>query len=173
MGFGKDGKGVIIRETALITLLTLGDVTALKGTQAVAITDDFRIIKTEVRAFLTSISAGEGFGFSLYLVNDDLTAQQISNAIVNDGPINSSDRDKIEASNRFLKLFGMSDTTMQAAGTVIPFKGRENQEMLSETVRWSFNKGVGWNWAIFNNSGSALTTGGLVKIIATHYGVWI
>ncbi len=162
----------IIRETVLITLGTLGDVTAIKAAQAVAITDDFRIIKTLFTAFLTAVTTNEVFGFLLYLVNDDLTAQQISNAIVNDGPINSSDRDKIEAANRFVKLMGVS-ATERRSDTVIPILGPENQEMISHTVRWSFNKGVGWNWAVFNNTGSALTTGGLVKIVAQHYGVWI
>ncbi len=162
----------IIRETAVITLATLGDVTAIKATQAVSITDDFRIIKSEYRAFATGVTTQEFFGMNLYLVNDDLTAQQISNALVNDGPTNSSDRDKIEASNRFVKLMGHSETS-ERANTVIAFKGPQNNEVMSEVVRWSFNKGVGWNWAVFNNSGGALTTGGLVKIIATHYGVWI
>ncbi len=112
------------------------------------------------------------FGFGLYLVNDDLTAQQISNAIVNDGPINASDRDKDEASKRFVKLMGVSMTEDRAA-TVVAIRGPTNQELIETTIRWSFAKGVGWNWAVFNNSGGALTTGGLVKIVATHYGVWI
>ncbi len=162
----------IIRETAIITLLTLADLTALKAVQASAITDDFRIIKSEFYAFASGVTAGEFFGFGLYLVNDDLTAVQIQNALTNDGPLNSSDRDKIEAANRFVKLVGVSDM-LDDADTKPSFKGEDNEQLISKTIRWSFNKGVGWNWAVFNNSGGALTTGGIVKIVATHYGVWI
>lgn len=162
----------IIRETSIITLLTLADLTALKAVQSVALTDDFRIIKSEFFAFLSGVTAEEAFGFGLYLVNDDLTAQQITNALVNDGPTNSSDRDKIEASNRFVKLMGVSDMS-QTNETKIAFLGEHGEQMIAKTIRWSFNKGVGFNWATFNNSGAALTTGGIVKILATHYGVWI
>ncbi len=162
----------IIRETVLITLGSLADVTAIKGVQATAITDDFRIIKTEFQAFATAVTTQEFFGMSLHLVNDDLTAVQIANAIITDGPTNKSDRDKVEAANRFLKLMATSDTP-ERANTVQGMRGPGNAEFISHTVRWSFNKGVGWNWAIFNDSGSQLTTGGLVKIKATHYGVWI
>ncbi len=162
----------IIRETTIITLGTLADVTALKGVQSTAITDDFRIIKSEFYAFASGVAAGEFFGFGLYLVNDDLTAQQIANALVNDGPLNSSDRDKQEAANRFVKLMAVSDM-LDDADTKPSFKGEHNEQLIAKTVRWSFNKGVGFNWAVFNNSGGALTTGGIVKILATHYGVWL
>ncbi len=165
----------IIRETTLITVGALADQVAIKGTQAVAITDDFRIIKTELRAQAQAQTASEVFDLPLYLVNDDLTAVQVANAINNDGPLNSSDRDKIEAANRFVKLLGVFQHSGANGFANSPSQllGKDNSPIISETVRWSFNKGVGWNYATMNNTGSAFTTGMIIKVTATHYGVWI
>ncbi len=168
----KDDNLVIIRETLTITPLGLANVTAIKGVQAVAITDDFRIIKTEFSAVASGITSGQGFDWNLFLVNDDLTAVQIAQSISAQGPKNAADTDLKEDSNRFVKRMGVLGIAL-GSETVKPFVGLENSPLIEKVVRWSFSKGVGWNWALWQNTGSAITTGALVKIVATHYGVWI
>ncbi len=49
--------------------------------------------------------------------------------------------------------------------------------LLEIEPRWTFRRGRtatngGWNWGIYND-GVTITTGGLLNILATHYGVWV
>ncbi len=171
MGFGKDGKGVIFRQSTSFAIGALANLVAVKST-ALAITDDFRMIKTVYTALITGLTAGEGTGLHLYLVNADLSVAQIAEALITNGPLNSSDRDKAEEAERFVKLLGSTLTT-EIPTAAEQIMDERSGPVMEKTIRWSFNKGVGWEYAIFNNSGSALTTGATLRLLATHYGVWI
>ncbi len=176
MGFGKDKKGAIIREADVISLGTLANASAVKQTSPLAITDDFRIIKSEYAAALTVLGAVDDLPIHLYLVNDDLSVADIASAIVAQGPLNRSDRDRDEAAMRFVKYIGsfMARDSAPVVGGDYPLLGPQGQQgQVSETIRWTFSKGTGWSLAAFNNSGGALVTGAVVRFVATHYGVWV
>ncbi len=170
MGFGKDNRGAIIRETQTITVGALAADAAVTGT-ALAITDDFRILKTVIDAHIDGLTAAEGIGLRLGIANGDLTVAQIAEAITTDGPLNSSDRDKIEEAERFAKQFAIAEFS-NAAETEMQFKNEQGGALIEVKPRWTFNKGVGWDWFVFNN-GPTLTTGASLRIVATHYGVWV
>ncbi len=168
MGFGKDGKGIIIRETDTITLSTLLNGAFIKQNNPLAITNDFRIIKSEYVMGFTAHTAGE-VPIDVYLINDDLSAADVAGAITIDGPLGKADRDKAEAAMRFVKLLGTLQ--QQAVGHLL---GPQNQHGVVEIIpRWTFALGVGWAVGAFNNSGATLTTGTEVRFSAKHYGVWV
>ncbi len=169
MGFGKDGKGAIIRETATITIGTLADSAAIKSA-ALSITDDFRILKSVVTAHIIGLTTGEGDGYLLGMCNDDLSDLAIAAAVSADGPLNRSDRDKAELAERWVKIIAMLDGNGVAGEE--RFRGEGNSMLIDVKPRWTFTKGVGWAWFLFNN-GAAPTTGGVVRVQATHYGVWV
>ncbi len=162
---------VIIKETQTTALgaLAAGAAVAVVGP---AITDDYRIIKTEVHAQIEGLTAGEGNGLIFGIANGDLSASQIAESLVTDGPVNASDRDKAEEAGRFTRMLSGS-ALMPDANTIRDFPNDHGGPIIEKTIRWTFSKGVGWDWWVFNNDGSALTTGATLRLVATHYGVWV
>ncbi len=176
MGFGKDHKGIIIREADSITLGALANAAAVKQNNPLAITDDFRIIKSEYLMVLTNLGAVDDLPVHVYLVNDDLSVADIAAAVTAQGPLNRADRNIAEEAMRFVLTLGtfQSREIVPVVGGMYPLLGADGQEgMIEKTVRWTFTKGTGWSIAAFNNSGGVLATGAVVRFAAKHYGVWV
>ncbi len=169
--FGKDNKGVIIKETQVLPLLGVAAAAAV-SVSGPGITDDYRIIKSELHASLEGLTAGEGNNLILGIANQDLSDAAIAASLVIDGPLNAADRDKAEAAGRFTRMLSGSNQ-MPDGGTIRHFAGDKGGPLIEKTIRWTFTKGIGWKWFIFNNDGSAITTGSNLRLIATHYGVWV
>ncbi len=162
---------VIIKETQTLSLGTLAAGAAI-SVGGPAITDDFRIIKSEVVASIEGLATGQGNNLVLGIANADLTAAELAESLVTDGPVNASDRDKAEEAGRFTRMLsGAAHPT--DGNSIVPFLGDQGGPIVEKTIRWTFSKGVGWDWFIFNNDGSALTTGATLRLLATHYGVWV
>ncbi len=169
MGFGKDGKGVIITETDLITLGTLANNTVLKQDSALVLTEDFRIISMELTTVLVGNTAAEN-PISLYLVNDELTVAEIKEAIEVNGPLGRSDRLNQERAERAVFLLG----TFTGGGANVHFHGKDGQNtVVNKTIRWTFSSAQGWSIVAFNHSGAALTTGAVVRFLSKYFGVWL
>lgn len=168
MGFGKDGRGVIIKERSLIVLLTIAQGAAVK-LPSLAITDDFRILKTVVTAQVIGLTSSEGQGLLFGMANNDLSAAQIAASISTDGPLNRNDRDLKELAERWAQIHGVSSGE---GDSIQRFHGEGNSPVMEFNPRWTFSKGVGWAFFVFND-GAALTTGSSARIVATHYGVWV
>ncbi len=165
MGFGKDGKGVMIKERVTITLGTLGAGLALSG-GAFVLQDDFRIIKTEYLAVLTGGTAGDG-PYLLVLTDAELQDVEISQAALA-GPSDRNDNVENERTNR--PVFNMGYFNGIATSGQV---GQSDGRLTEKTIRWTFSDPEGWEWAIVNLNTGALTTGAFVSIFAKHYGVWV
>ncbi len=169
MGFGKDGKGVIITHADIITLSTLATNTALKQANPLNLDEDFRLIKMELSAVLTGLTATEG-PIHLYLVNDELTVAEIAEAITNAGPQDRNDRLQQERAERFVKLLGVFD----GLSANEPLLGRDGQSgFIADTIRWTFSDPEGWAIVAFNQSGGTLTTGAVIRMVMKYFGVWV
>ncbi len=171
MGFGKDGKGAIIRESQSVTL---GALARLAGVSLVgpAITEDFRLLKSVIHATCESITAGEGAGMSLYISNGELSTAERELAIETTGPLDRNDRLLMEQAERFVKLIGVVDTVAGADGIITFRDPVTNGPVLTPATRWTFNNPEGWDF-LFYNTGPALTTGGAGVVIGQHFGVWV
>ncbi len=173
-GFGKDGKGVIIRETvtqALGTLATDTGIVISQGDIGGTLSDDFRILKTEFLAALQGATFDSGDGpIELYLANADLSLADFEASIEATGPLNRADRDVNEAVMRYSKCLGQIAMVAEntGGGSILPLDGSVGELI----PRWTFSKGVGWQWFAYN-TGATLATGALIKIRAKHYGVWV
>ncbi len=174
MGFGKDGKGAIITHADIITLSTLATNTALKQDAPLAITEDFRLIKMEIAAWLANGTVGEG-PIHLYLVNDELTVAEIAECILNAGPLDRNDRVAQERAERAVFLVGTFGNAQGASDAVDdPLRGADGQEgVVNKTIRWTFSDPEGWSLVAFNQSGGTLTTGGVVRMVCKFFGVWV
>lgn len=170
MGFGKDHKGVIIRENVLITVGGLAGQTGILSTGGSRLSDNlgnnFRILKTELMISKIDQTSDEGTLF-LYMVNGELSLAECEETIQNGGPVDRNDSDQRERSERFVKPVGMLNcsTDITNAGTVFT-------PVIEFNPKWTFSNPEGWDWMIFNQ-GAALTAGTLVRFFATHYGVWV
>lgn len=166
MGFGKDGKGVIIRERETFTIGTLAVATGIIG-NPIGITEDFRMLKSRIRGSIINVTAGDG-PFDLYLINGDFTLAQAEAAPETEGPLGPADRINQETAERFVRYVGQFVPV--GDGTVLVFVPHLHED---PKVRWTFTDTKSWNWMVYNNSAQAPQTGGLARIDVTHYGVWV
>lgn len=163
MGFGRDGKGVIIREDVDITLGTLAQNTAIKATSGGlggAMDEDFRMIKSEFNAAFEMQAAGDEFYIGI--ADNELTVAEIAECLAVNGPIAMNDNLGRERAERPVWLLGIFSNNSK------------NQHLLPVEfkLRWTFSNDEGWTWFAFNPAADALTTGAIVNIHAKHYGVW-
>ncbi len=176
MGFGKEGKGAIITEKDVITLAALANAVAIKQANPLAITDDFRILKSEYSISLTNLGAVDDLPIDIYMVNNDINVAGIAGAITAQGPLNKSDRNLAELAERgvfLLGTFSANDQIPVVGGTYSLLGPKGQRGVVEKNVRWTFTKGVGWSLAAFNASGGVLATGAVVRFSAKHFGVWV
>ncbi len=168
MGFGKDGKGVILLQADIITLGTLADATALlqDNTSNLTLAEDFRVLKQEYFVGLNeTIAAGDGpiyFG----VCNGELNVTEIAEVLNQTGPLNRNDAARTEQALRFVKI-------LEVFGPEPSGGGRPNWREGSWNPRWTFSDPQGWNFFAFNQSGGVLVTGNVLRFRAKNYGVWV
>ncbi len=168
----KGSEMAIIKEQTTITLGALSglDVAAQAGPTLLA---GYRIIKTVWSATVIGLTVGEGVGLVLGIANNDLSAAEIEESLETNGPVNRGDRDREELAGRFTKIIGESRDITNGANVELPVVGPNGGAPVETILRWSFPLGTGgWKWFIYN-LGTGVTTGATVRIIATHYGVWL
>lgn len=166
MGFGKDGKGVILTLTSNNNALgTLGSQTALKLDNGLIdnLEDDFRLISTEFQIHVTGGNSEDSV--ILGIADNELTVAEIAEAL-DAQPVDRNDNLTNERAMRPVFPIGIiSDLSGVADGHF--------QAMQKKTVRWTFGDSEGWTWFVYNAESAALGTGAIVTLFAKHYGVWV
>ncbi len=173
MGFGKDGKGVIIVEKREQALGTLAQNTGILIATNLATLERFRMLKTEVICTLTNVATTELGGIVLYLADGDLTLAEIEEAIETEGPLGPNDQ--IAEAIVMRPVFRVGAAKMASGAGALEATHLINDEggpLLSINPRWTFARTKSWNWVIYNN-GPAPTTGTIAKIMAKNFGIWV
>ncbi len=176
MGFGKDGKGAIVKEQSTITLAGLAGQDAVGDNSAVILDSDFRILKSDITAVARGMTSLEGQGLILYMAEGDLSTSEAEVNIEQNGPIRLGDQIAEEVASRWVRRVAITiGSTVNETERV--FRNKYGGGLLEMTPRWTFRRARtgnlgGWNWVIYN-SGTTITTGGIVDLVATHYGVWV
>ena len=169
MGFGKDGKGVIIRESRSQTLAALGqEAGVLVGTKLVTL-ERFRMLRCEIHATVFNLTTGEGTGLLFGLADGDFTLAEIEQAIETDGPLGPNDSITADIADRPIWFAGAID---RGTGTEAIFENETGGHMLVLKPRWTFARTKSWNFFIYN-LGAALTTGASTLIRVKSFGVWV
>ncbi len=163
MGFGKDGKGVIIKENNGIALGTLAQQTAIL-LPAIAVTEDFRMLKAEIHAMLNAATTGEASLLVMGLADAELSLAEVEEAFELNGPLDRNDNVNRERAERPVWILGgLGD-----------FGETDIRAFYEWKKRWTFSSPEGWNLFVYNQSSSAsLTTGSTIRVLATYYGVWV
>ncbi len=171
MGFGKGGNGAIIKERTSVALGTLGQNVVIKIDGApVTLTEDFRLLKSEIFAEIIALTGGEGASLIFGIADDELSVAEIAEAINLSGPVDRNDNLSNERAMRPVWLISALDEL--GGATVGRFHGSSGGPMMEWKKRWTFSNPEGWIFFLFNE-GAALTTGATIRVVATHYGVWL
>ncbi len=172
MGFGKDGKGVIIRDRDTITLGALSTISAIKQGAPLAITEDFRMLKGRLYWELEAgtFVAGDG-PILLGICNDELSAVEIAEAINADGPLGPDDAVGGEQAER--AVFLLEQDPIVFTEELGADREGFQQGVVDVTQRWTYYNNSGWSLFAYNMGSGGLTTGGLIRLNATYYGVWV
>ncbi len=176
MGFGKDGKGAIVKEQVTITLAGLAGQDFVAATSGVVLDMDFRILKSEITAVITNITSLEGIGLILYMFEGSLSAAEAEINIEQNGPLRLGLQAEEEIASRWVRRVAIAGapTVNETERLMLNENGGG---LLKLTPRWTFRRGRtgadgGWNWGVYND-GVTLTTGAVVRLLCTHYGVWV
>lgn len=169
MGFGKDGKGVIIRESRSQALGTLANGSAILIGTKLGTLERFRMLKAEIYCVVTLVTTGEGSGYIFGLADGDLTLAEIEGAIESSGPLGPNDSITEAISDRPVWFTGMTD---KESGVTVPFENETGGHMMTAKPRWTFGRSKSWNWFIYNQ-GAAPTTGSVASIRCKEFGVWV
>jgi len=168
MGFGKDHKGAIIRETQLLTLGGLAAGASIKA-GALTLGDDFRILKTEWQISQRGNWGAVGDEVIIGIADNELSVAEIAECIDADGPLDRNDNLANERAMRpvwtLIDIKGKSTTVVEE----VPNDGM----MMTFNLRWTFSNPEGWTFFGHNPLGGALTTGAVFFITAKHFGVWV
>ncbi len=169
MGFGKDGKGALIRESTSLDLGTLGAVTAIKADAALVIGDDFRLLKSEIMATLERDLGGTDEAVLIGIADNELSVAEIAECLVANGPIDRNDNLANERAMRPVWIIGQ----FRGVGAVETI--HMGLPIIHKGKPWTFSNPEGWTFFAFNPTGAALadTNTPEVKLFATHYGVWV
>ncbi len=171
MGFGKDNKGVIIREARSQALGALAAQAGILIGTKLAITDSFRMLKAIGNFTIDGLTTVEGNGLLLYIANGDLSLAEAEAAIELSGPLDRSDRVNGPIAERFVMLVG----AIRAGGNQVEqsfVDAHTGTPVIVTKPRWTFGSNDSWNWIVYNN-GVAITTGATVKLRVQAFGVWV
>ncbi len=171
MGFGKDGKGVIIREFRTQALGALAGTTGILVGSKIATLERFRILKSEIVAVMVAATSDEGNGLALYLVDGTFTLAEFEAAMeLVAGPVGPNEPEDAEIAERFILWAG--GISLPPGNLENMFVNEKNGPRMSINPRWTFARTKSWNWIVYNH-GTTLTSGATVKLYAKNFGVWV
>ncbi len=172
MGFGKDGKGAILRSAESVTLTTLAANSARIITNDIVLQEDFRMLKAEIFSTIEGLTAGEGDQLLFGIANGELSEAEIAECLVADGPVDRNDRLATERAERNVKLYSKYQKNA-SADTEAALNQEGSGAPLVIKHRWTYSNPEGWSLFVFNMGASALTTGATARTIGTYFGVWV
>ncbi len=176
MGFGKDGKGAIVKEHTTLTVGALTSLDAVGVDSAVLLDMDFRILRSDITCVLSQVTSLEAQGLILYMAQGSLTTAEAEVNIEQNGPLRLGDKLLEEVADRWVRRVAITiGPTVNETERVM--RNKYGGGLLDIEPRWTFRRGRtagegGWNWVIYN-AGPTVTTGIIAQIHATHYGVWV
>ncbi len=171
MGFGKDGKGVIIRQFDTIVLGALAAQAVVKQSNPFTLGEDFRMLKFEIFADMAAVPAfADSDGPVLVgIANNEFSVAEISESLGANGPTDRNERLEQEHAERAVWPYFMMNFD-SVTGTK-----SDNVIRMPQTgsPRWTFSDPEGWCWFGFNMGSGALNTGASIRFECKFYGVWV
>ncbi len=172
MGFGKDGKGVIIHDSVNnldIGALAARDCVLITNRMGGTLVEDFRMIKTEYFLGIRPSQTTTLFGGPILIgvAYGDLIAAEIEEALES-VVLGQGDLPAIEEAMRPvwpLEIILMPDADLGNSSDLTR-KGEFSP-------RWTFPNPSGWRWWVYNMSTVALVAGNGISVQSKSFGVWV
>lgn len=168
MPFGKNNKGIIIKESLSQAIGALAASTGIRITPQIGVEEDFRILKSEINAFIKGINSNnDGNRLLLGIADGELSLAEIEEAIELNGPKDRNDRVADEQATRPAWIIGRF---RQDGVATVAYLDRKFKQP------WTFSDTEGWAFFIYNMDGSTAidnTNTPTLYLRAKHYGVWV
>ncbi len=178
MGFGKDGKGVIITDSDTMTLGALATNAMVKQDNPLAFTDRFRLIKVSAIVTGRGFTVGDG-PIQVGMASNSLSVAEIAEALSANGPLNRQDALLRERAERPVWRLGHfpsnAGQVTQTESLIGNAQGNGAEGVVEFAPRWTFGvvSGLeGWTWWARNRSGEVLVTGVVITLECKYFGVW-
>ncbi len=164
MGFGKDNTGFILYDRISITPGALAALDVAKTDSAIALADDFRILRMDYWVDFGPQATGDIILFGV--ADGALTAAEIEEAL-EARATDANDVPATEQSMRAVWPLEIMGENSAGSGSGMLTKG-------SVKLKWTFRNPDTWTYWLYNtDSGNALTTGSRLGVIAKIFGVWV
>ena len=166
--------GVVLNELASGTFTNLAGDTAFKIPNGIGATLDkrFKMLKMDVfpslRGFETDLDDGP---LELFLTSNSLSTTELQALLAVDGPIGPYDDVAMRLTQGIVnRIIPICQFGPDAQGHSIPNNGMP----IEVKPNWSFEKGTGWSFILYNDNGSTMNIEGKnIKVRSRIYGVWV
>ncbi len=168
MGFGKDGRGVILWDNTIFDLNALAgkDVVIATGRHgAGTMKTGFRLIRIDWWiGWEAQLNITAGGPFLVGLAHGDYTSAEIE-AAIEAVVLGRDDTTEIELSNRIVFPLGVIAPADAVAPIVISG---------STVIRWTFPDPAGWQFWAYNISSTSVASATIIlNLLAKEFGVWV
>ncbi len=170
MGFGKDGKGVILhdRVDGIIGALATKDLVDMGGAYNDTLLEDFRIIKMD---YFFGVKPPQAV-----VLNDGPILVGIAGGHITAAGIEAS-IEALALNRNALTLEFTHRPVWPLEIIMIPDADNGSVDRLtykgSVNLRWTFQNPDGWTWWAYNLSNQNLIDGSVIHIFAKIFGVWL
>lgn len=163
---------MIVTENRIQALTTLGAATAILIGTKLAMETGYRILRSDCWGEVSGLTAGEGRSLIFGLAHGDLTVAEIAAAVKSNGPLDDDNVQGQEQAVRPVYIAGYG--RIESGATALQFVGPEGSISMQLKPRYTFpDRGIGWNWFVYNFDASPLTTGAIVTFLARNFGLWV
>lgn len=138
------------------------DLVGQVGDYNAVLQDDFRLMKSEFYISVDAFTSNEG-PIIVGIADGQLTDAEIEECI----EARPNDRNHNVAHEQSQRpVWPLCILDYQSVGAKCSWQDEK-------TLKWTFSDTEAWKYWVYNPSGAALSTGGVVRIFAKHYGVWV
>ncbi len=150
-----------------LALSTLADNIVIKeDIQSSAFTRRIRIISAKLNVTVRGHTPGEG-PYTFGLSHSDYAVAEIAEA-TDTSVISSSEKIANERAGRLVRKVG----TFRGSEALEELRGEQGGEFTKTRLNWPIEEDFDLSYWVQNRSGASLTTGTLVEVDGTLFGVW-
>lgn len=164
MGFGKDGRGIILYDQVAIPLGSASpdSIVATSGRFTGNLEEDFRITRLDLWAgFQEPLPADEG-PILIGIGSGTLDATELAECL-DSSPFDNDGVPDIEETMRPVWPLAILTGSVTAPPTI----------SMEKVLRWTFKNPAGWNWWARSLDDDSLAGGSIIVVFAKIFGVWV
>jgi len=168
--FSKDPSAIIVTEQRSQAIGTLANNAGILIGTKLAITKDFRMLKSQIYANYDTLPTEEGSGLLFGLAAGVLSLAEIEEALENNGPLNPVGQ--VNFAMRPVWILGALEQPKTATATEGRVLNENAGAMIEVKPRWTFQETLGWNFFVYNQ-GQTMTGNAVIRILVKNWGLFL